>query len=70
MPSDDIGELIADPTALQELVSALPGVDPNSEAVQQALAQAAAEGKQQKEASKKPAAMGKGKDKKEKEEKK
>lgn len=59
---------MADPSALQALVSTLPGVDPNSEAVQQALAQAAAESssKQPKPGVKKPAAPTDGKVKEEK----
>jgi len=43
---DDIGALMADPHALEALVSTLPGVDTTSQVVQQAMAQAAAEEKQ------------------------
>jgi len=63
--SDDIGELMADPSALQALVSTLPGVDPNSEVVQQAMAQAAAaSSSKDKPAQKKAATDGKPKEKK------
>jgi len=40
--NDEIGALMADPNALEALVSTLPGVDTSSQVVQQAMAQAKA----------------------------